>query len=58
MEFGTVVIVVAIVAVVVAALSYRGAGGIYSQPYSWAAGATARNASAQSGATRRAGCGR
>jgi hypothetical protein len=30
MEFGTVVIVVAIVAVVVAALSYRGSGRIYS----------------------------
>ena len=30
MEFGTVVIVVAIVAVVVAALSYRGTGRIYS----------------------------
>jgi len=30
MEFGTVVIVVAIVAVVIAALSYRGSGRIYS----------------------------
>ena len=31
MEFGTVVIIVAVVAVVVAAISYRGAGGIYSR---------------------------
>jgi hypothetical protein len=31
MDFGTVLIVVAVVAVVVAALSYRGAGQIYAQ---------------------------